>query len=124
MEIPAQNGQQEAANAPVAQGEQQGAPAVPKGVEIGPDGKRIVRLPPGVKLPPGTKIPPDVRVIETPLPPGQAAKMQAQQNAAKADLQKQIEEQRKKAMEQEKAVTKAQQDKVDEIANAASGAKQ
>lgn len=124
MEIPTQNGQQEAANAPVTEGAQQGAPAVPKGVEIGPDGKRIVRLPPGVKLPPGTKIPPDVRVIETPLPPEQAAKMQAQQNAAKADLQKQIEEQRKKAMEQEKAVTKAQQDKVDEIANAASGAKQ
>lgn len=123
MEIPNQNGQEGAQ--PTTEGAanaQSGAP--PKGVEIGPDGKRIVRLPPGVKLPPGTKIPPDVRVIETPLPPEQAAKMQAQQNAAKADLQKQIEEQRKKAMEQEKAVTKAQQDKVDEIANASSGTKQ
>ena len=122
MEIPNQNAQEDAP--PVAEGAANAQAAAPKGVEIGPDGKRIVRLPPGVKLPPGTKIPPDVRVIETPLPPEQAAKMQAQQNAAKADLQKQIDEQRKKAMEQEKAVTKAQQDKVDEIANASSGTKQ
>jgi hypothetical protein len=105
------------AQAQATQQAQTAQAAQQKGVEIGPDGKRIVRLPPGVKLPPGTKIPPDVRVIETPLPAGAIAKMQANQQTAKNDLQKQIDAERKKALAAEQAVTKAQQQKVDEITN-------
>lgn len=116
--------QQGANQAPVQTGVPQGdgaAAANQKGVEIGPDGKRIVRLPPGVKLPPGFKVPDDVRIIETPLSPAEQAKLQSaqkqQSDKAKAELQKQIEAERLKSMKEQEEITKAQQKQVDEIAN-------
>lgn len=86
-----------------------------QGVEIGPDGKRIVRLPPGQKLPPGFKVPPDVRIIETPPTPEMLAKMKSAQQKAQADFENQIEAERQKAMKKQEEVTKAQQKKVEEI---------
>lgn len=118
LEVPNENGQ---AGAPQSAGNnQQIASATPKGVEIGPDGKRIVRLPPGVKLPPGFKVPDDVTIIETPLSAGEKAKIDAaqkqQSDKAKAELQKQIEAERLKAMKEQEEITKQQQKQVDEIA--------
>ena len=88
--------------------------------EIGPDGKRIVRLPPGVKLPPGTKIPDDVRVIETPLPAGtkmpQASPSENPQ--ARNEMLNEIERERQRAMREQEAVTKAQQKEVEAITKA------
>lgn len=89
-----------------------------QGVEIGPDGKRIVRLPPGQKLPPGFKVPPDVRIVETPASPEMLAKMKAAQQKAQNDFEKQIDAERQKAMKQQEEVTKAQQKKVEEITKA------
>lgn len=118
LELPTENGQ---AGAPPSQeNNQQVAAATPKGVEIGPDGKRIVRLPPGVKLPPGFKVPADVTIIETPISAGEKAKIDAvqkqQSDKAKAELQKQIEAERLKAMKEQEEITKQQQKQVDEIA--------
>ncbi len=84
--------------------------------EIGPDGKRIVRLPPGVKLPPGTKIPDDVRIIETPLPAGAKAPQAVQDNPqARNEMLNEIERERQKAMREQEAITRAQQKQVDAI---------
>jgi hypothetical protein len=95
------------ANAAVAEA----APNDPN-VEIGSDGKRIIRLPPGVKLPPNYPIPPNTRFIETPLPAGSAAP------ANSADMAREIEAERRRAMAEQQALTKSQQKQVDAIAKA------
>ena len=124
--------EQAAAQAAQAQAAQAGAPNG-QNVEYDKDGKRIVRLPPGVKLPAGTKVPDDVRVIETPLPAG-AQKAQAQQleaakkaqadaqAKAKADMMKEVQAQRNKAMKEQESVTKAQQKQINEINKGAGAA--
>jgi hypothetical protein len=86
-----------------------------------PGAPRIVRLPPGVKLPPGTKLPPNVRVIETPLPPGArppAAGGAPQQQGVPAEVLAQIERERQASMARQKAVTEAQQRQITEIERA------
>ena len=80
-------------------------------VEIGADGKRIIRLPPGVKLPPNFQVPPNTRFIETPLPAGAAAPTNS------ADMAREIEAERRRAMAEQEALTKSQQKQVDAIAN-------
>lgn len=96
---------------------QQGAPAGAN-EEIGPDGKRIVRLPPGMKLPPNFKAPPNVTFIETPLPAGAQAPQAGAPN--REEMLNDIERERQKAMREQEAVTKAQQKQVDEINKAQS----
>lgn len=78
---------------------------------------RIVRLPPGVKLPPGTKLPPNVRVIETPLPPGAGPPANAQQGVS-PEVLAQIERERQASMARQKATTEAQQRQIQEIERA------
>lgn len=87
------------------------APSSDPNVEIGADGKRIIRLPPGVKLPPGYQVPPNTRFIETPLPAG------ADVAANSASMNKEIEAERRRAMAEQEALTKSQQKQVDAIAN-------
>jgi hypothetical protein len=91
-----------------------------------PDAPRIVRLPPGVKLPPGYKLPPNVRVIETPLPPGARppAAGGGQQEGVSPEVLAQIERERQASMARQKAITEAQQRQINEIerARAAQGA--
>lgn len=98
-----------------------------KPIEYDKDGKRVVRLPPGVKLPAGTKIPPNVHVIETPmpqnmklppLPKGAKVPNLKSQEQAKSDMLKAIEAERKKEMVKHEEVTKEQQAKIDELAKA------
>jgi hypothetical protein len=85
-----------------------------------PEAPRIVRLPPGVKLPPGYKLPPNVRVIETPLPPG--ARPPAGPAGAPAgvpsNVMEQIERERQASMARQKALTEAQQRQINEIERA------
>jgi hypothetical protein len=85
-----------------------------------PSQPRIVRLPPGVKLPPGYQLPPNVRVIETPLPPGAKAPGAAGQGQAgvPSDVMAQIERERQASMARQKAVTEAQQRQINEIERA------
>jgi hypothetical protein len=94
---------------------QQGQPA-----EGTPSAPRIVRLPPGVKLPPGTKLPPNVRVIETPLPPGARAPATgpSAQKGVSSDVLAQIERERQASMARQKATTEAQQRQINEIERA------
>lgn len=85
---------------------------------------RIVRLPPGVKLPPGYKLPPNVRVIETPLPPGAKAPAQggAQPQGVSPEVLAQIERERQASMARQKATTEAQQRQINEIERARAAA--
>jgi hypothetical protein len=85
-----------------------------------PGAPRIVRLPPGVKLPPGTKLPPNVRVIETPLPPGARppAATGGQQQGVSPEVLAQIERERQASMARQKSVTEAQQRQINEIERA------
>jgi hypothetical protein len=93
-----------------AQGPQEGTPNAP----------RIVRLPPGVKLPPGYKLPPNVRVIETPLPPGARPPAGAggAQQGVSPEVLAQIERERQSSMSRQKALTEAQQRQITEIERA------
>jgi hypothetical protein len=102
------------------QGLAQGQPAAGT-----PSAPRVVRLPPGVKLPPGYKLPPNVRVIETPLPPGarppatggpgqQQGQPQGPQGVL-SNVMAEIERERQASMARQKAVTEAQQRQIREI---------
>jgi hypothetical protein len=106
-----------------AQAQGQGPPGQPAAGT--PSAPRIVRLPPGVKLPPGYKLPPNVRVIETPLPPGarppvtggpgqQQGQPQGQQGVP-SNVMAEIERERQASMARQKAVTEAQQRQIREI---------
>jgi hypothetical protein len=84
-----------------------------------PGAPRIVRLPPGVKLPPGYKLPPNVRVIETPLPPGaKAPANQGGEQGVSPEVLAQIERERQASMARQKATTEAQQRQIQEIERA------
>jgi hypothetical protein len=85
-----------------------------------PNAPRIVRLPPGVKLPPGYKLPPNVRVIETPLPPGARPPAGAggAQQGVSPEVLAQIERERQASMARQKAITEAQQRQITEIERA------
>lgn len=95
-------------------GQPQTGAAPEQNVEIGADGKRIIRLPPGVKLPPGYKVPPNVRFIETPLTPEQAN----QANQEKNKMMQEVEAERRRAMAEQEAQTKAQQSQIEAITKA------
>ena len=83
-----------------------------------PSAPRIVRLPPGVKLPPGTKLPPNVRVIETPLPPGARLAAGSAPQAVPSNVMAEIERERQASMARQKANTEAQQRQIGEIERA------
>jgi hypothetical protein len=85
-----------------------------------PAAPRIVRLPPGVKLPPGYKLPPNVRVIETPLPPGTRAPASTgpAQTGVPSNVMAEIERERQASMARQKAITEAQQRQIGEIERA------
>ncbi|GBF57338.1 hypothetical protein PbB2_01003 [Candidatus Phycosocius bacilliformis] len=96
---------------PEQMAQMQAAQAQANGANEGtPENPRIVRLPPGVKLPPGTKLPPNVRVIETPLPSGQAAG-----GGVSPEVLAQIERERQASMARQKAITESQQRQIDAI---------
>ena len=83
-----------------------------------PSAPRIVRLPPGVKLPPGTKLPPNVRVIETPLPPGARLATGSAPQAVPSNVMAEIERERQASMARQKANTESQQRQIGEIERA------
>jgi hypothetical protein len=103
------------------QAQQQAAAQQQQQAQGTPNAPRIVRLPPGVKLPPGYKLPPNVRVIETPLPPGArppAGNGAPQQQGVSPEVLAQIERERQASMARQKAITEAQQRQIQEIERA------
>ncbi len=86
-------------------------------VERNAEGKRIVRLPPGMKISDiKEKIPDDVVLVETPLPAGAKPPIDAAATKAnRAQMDREIELERQNAMKQQEAVTKDQVKQLEEV---------